>query len=162
MTTSEGIESPAELTGRRPRIIVGVDGSSASMVALEAAVGEAELRGASLEPVKVWRHQDYYYAGPKLMRPPPVSGEDVAQVAKDRLAKALKGVPEDLEVHPQVLDGHPAKVLIDLAQGADLLVVGRRGLGGLAGLLLRSVSRACAHHAPCSVLIVPSPHQTGT
>ena len=60
----------------------------------------------------------------------------------------------------RVVEGHPAQVLIDAADGATLLVVGRRGHGGVVGLLLGSVARACTEHAPCPVVVVP-PAPTG-
>jgi nucleotide-binding universal stress UspA family protein len=55
-----------------------------------------------------------------------------------------------------VREGQPARVLLDEARDADLLVVGSRGLGGFRGLLLGSVSQQCAHHAACPLVIVRS------
>lgn len=67
------------------------------------------------------------------------------------------GVTPGVEVEQSVLEGTPAQVLVEAAQGADLLVVGTRGHGGFTGLLLGSVSQQAAHHAPCPVVIVPHP-----
>jgi len=67
-----------------------------------------------------------------------------------------ESVPETdtVEIERRVVEGRPAAVLVDESQGADLLVVGSRGHGGFAGLLLGSVSQQCAHHAACPVVIV--------
>ena len=58
-------------------------------------------------------------------------------------------------VHPLVVEGHPTEVLLEVAREADLLVVGSRGRGELAGLLLGSVSQRCAERASCPVVVVP-------
>jgi nucleotide-binding universal stress UspA family protein len=58
----------------------------------------------------------------------------------------------------RVVQGHPAQVLLDAARGADLLVVGSRGHGTLAGMLLGSVSQHCVQHSPCPVVVVPADH----
>jgi nucleotide-binding universal stress UspA family protein len=63
---------------------------------------------------------------------------------------------ESVEIKRSVVEGHPAAALLDAAKEADLLVVGSRGRGGFAGLLLGSVGEQCAHHAPCPVVIVRS------
>ena len=57
-------------------------------------------------------------------------------------------------IERRVVEGAPATVLVDESRQADLLVVGSRGHGGFAGLLLGSVSQQCAHHAACPVVIV--------
>jgi nucleotide-binding universal stress UspA family protein len=58
------------------------------------------------------------------------------------------------EIHPHVVEGNPAQALLDLAKGADLVVVGSRGHGGFTGALLGSVSQHVVHHAPCPVVVV--------
>jgi len=60
------------------------------------------------------------------------------------------------QVLPRVVQGHPAQVLLEAARGAQMLVVGSRGHGTLAGMLLGSVSQHCVQHAPCPVLVVPA------
>jgi nucleotide-binding universal stress UspA family protein len=66
---------------------------------------------------------------------------------------------EGLEIERMAVAGSPAQMVIESAQGADLLVLGSRGRGGFLGLLLGSVSQQCAQHPPCPVVILPPPEQ---
>jgi nucleotide-binding universal stress UspA family protein len=73
------------------------------------------------------------------------------------LAEALAGWAEkypDVEVHKQVVRGHPVEVILEESAGAELLVLGSRGRGGFAGLLLGSVSQGVLHRTPCPVAVV--------
>jgi nucleotide-binding universal stress UspA family protein len=137
-------------------IVVGVDGSAGSLDALRVAIAEARLRGSTLTAVGVWHVGPIEYqstwAGVPIDRP------TYQAAAEEMVGKALEevGVAESgLSVSMVVREGQPADVLCDEAQGAVFLVVGSRGFGGFRGLLLGSVSQACAQHAPCPVLIVP-------
>ena len=67
---------------------------------------------------------------------------------------AVAGPGSNVQVSSQATEGNAAQVLIDAAEGADLLVVGSRGHGGFTEALLGSVSQHCVHHAPCPVVIV--------
>lgn len=135
------------------RIVVGVDGSPASVDALCFAIDEARLRGARLVVV-------YAYRFPVLtmlpLAPKPPTPEELAEGADALLARALAdaGDPQDVNVERLAIEGHPAEVLVDVAAGATLLVVAARGVGGFRGSLLGSVSQQCAQHAPCPVTIV--------
>ena len=71
----------------------------------------------------------------------------------EKVADDVTGVDVDL----RVLEGDTSAVLLERAKGADLLVVGSRGLGGFRGLLLGSVSQQCVQHATSPVVVVPSP-----
>ena len=135
------------------RIVVGVDGSSGSRVALRWALDEAARRHAEVDAILVWRNPAALMNGyvPVVM--------DLAELeaaAKQSLDVALAGERTDVRVNPIVVDGVPAKVLLEAAQGAEMLVVGTRGHGGFVGLLLGSVSHSCALHATCPVVVVPS------
>ncbi|MQM27083.1 universal stress protein [Glycomyces albidus] len=135
------------------RIVVGVDGSSASIRALEWAVREAALTGAELEAVHAWEVPAQYGTG--MMTLP--SGEEFEAAAKESLARAVEqaaGTDPGVVIEQNAIAGHAAKVLIDAAQGASLLVVGSRGHGGFVGTLVGSVSQYCVSHAPCPVVVV--------
>lgn len=139
-----------------PRIVVGIDRSEEAAAALRWACEEARLRGASLDVVHAWTL--------------PFAGDPVGRTAADPRAflhaathLVASVVAETLGDHPGVevtevvVNGDAATALVDRAGGADLLVVGSRGHGGFAGLLLGSVSHKVAAHAPCPVAVVRPP-----
>ena len=139
------------------KIVAGIDGSDASKEALRWGVDEARLRRADVIAVHAWQ------------MPPPVPTfgpspavdmvENVPQIedSAEKLARSVVaevvGDTSDVNVEAIATEGPAAGVLIDAAQGADLLVVGSRGHGGFVSLLLGSVSQQVATHAPCPVLI---------
>jgi nucleotide-binding universal stress UspA family protein len=117
-------------------IVVGVDGSDGGKKALDFAAAEAALRETRLRILSAWELPDWRYT-----------------VADEALASVNELRPS-LQVEALAVQGHPADAL--LAQGADaeLIVVGRRGLGGFKSLLLGSVSQQVVHHASCPVVVV--------
>jgi nucleotide-binding universal stress UspA family protein len=134
-------------------IVVGVDGSEASVDALRWAVAEARLRGARVVAVHAWLFPDVVLR----RREPPPGYEELRRSAQEVLDAALESVAETaagVDVERRVVEGVPSEQLVAAAEGADMLVLGSRGLGGFAGLLLGSVSQQCAHHARCPVVIV--------
>ncbi len=137
-------------------IVVGVDGSDASRDALRWAVDEARLRGARLVAVKVWSWPTVPVFGTVGL---PLSDElanelkDDSRAVLDAFVHDVAGDEPGVVIDPVVLSGSPAAELIAVAREADLLVVGSRGHGGFAGLLLGSVSQQCAQHAECPVVI---------
>ena len=135
-------------------IVVGVDGSKHGEAALEFAAQEAALREARLLIVYVWQL-------PPIIAPEGVYPTEVFQSVRDEAEGVIqRAVARVAEVQPQVacdgkaIEGQPAAVLLEEAQGADMIVVGSRGHGGFASLLLGSVSQQIVHHAPCPVVIV--------
>jgi nucleotide-binding universal stress UspA family protein len=139
-----------------PRIVVGVDGSPSSRSALRWAVGQARLTGGTVDAVIAWHL-------PVMLRNhgwAPMYAEEAGDFAADarkRIDDAISAEVEPADSHlvrTHVVHGHPAQVLLDVADGADLLVVGRRGHGSFAGALLGSVSQHCVHHARGPVLVV--------
>ena len=144
-------------SGWNPRIVVGVDGSPSSLAALRWAARTARITGGSVDAVTAWE----YPAGVGGFGWSPgaafQSGGDMSAAAADTLKGAVDTVVAqggDVTIRSHVREGYPARVLMDAAEGADLLVVGCRGHGGFAGLMLGSVSAHCVHHAPCSVLVI--------
>jgi nucleotide-binding universal stress UspA family protein len=138
-----------------PRIVVGIDGSETSRRALRWAVQEARVRQASVDVVHSW-HLPYvggypYTAG--SFDPAPFE-----EAARQTLDGVLAGTDtEGLPTPPAPILhlGDPATGILETAQGADLVVVGSRGLGGFKGMLLGSVGHHVANHSPCPVVIIP-------
>ena len=136
-------------------IVVGVDGSPGSRKALAWAAAEAADHGAELLVLNVWEHTLLPPAGSvsvsERMVPEPsqTTADELLQVIKEEL-----GENPPIPVKAHVRQGRPAKILIDESEGADLLVVGHRGHGGFAGLVLGSVSQHVAAYAKCPVTVV--------
>lgn len=139
------------------RVVVGVDGSEGGHRALAYAAAVAEWQNWTLHIVHTW-HVNYPVA-PYVMdfSEMDAAAQDAAeQVVRDAEKEVLgDGCP--LDIRRTVEEGPPARTLVKLSEGADLLVVGSRGLGGFSSLALGSVGQACVHHAHCPVLIV-RPH----
>jgi nucleotide-binding universal stress UspA family protein len=134
-------------------IVVGVDGSESSKDALRWAARQAELTGAGLHVVSSWHIPAVAY---NAMTPMP-TGLDFAGATREAMDDAITEVlgPErSVKVVRYVVEGPPALELLKAAQGAELLVVGSRGHGAFAGMLLGSVSEHCVSHATCPVLVV--------
>jgi len=139
------------------RIVVGVDGSPGSVAALSWAAGLAVETGAELEAVTAWELSYAWIDGyaPDIVR----WAEEARRDAEARLGAAITaaGVSAQMTVTRTVVEGATAQALLDASKDADLLVVGSRGRGGFAGLLLGSVSQQCVHHARVPVTVVPQP-----
>lgn len=131
--------------------MVGVDGSSSSADALRWAAEQASLTGDELHVITAWHLAAAYGYVPV---DPDFDWERDGESMLDELID--KAVPSDRRagVHKHVIEGHPAQVLLDAADGASLLVVGSRGHGGFTGMLLGSVSHHLVSHARCPVVVV--------
>ncbi|MET7280774.1 universal stress protein [Kribbella sp. NPDC005582] len=137
------------------KVVVGIDGSESAQRGLEWAVAEASMRGAGLVVVHAWQPPAAAMSPYGAMLADPGS---LAETARMILADAVAAVDKsDLASEPELLllQGPAAPALIDAARGAALLVVGSRGRGGFAGLLLGSVSQQIAQQASVPVVIVP-------
>ncbi len=143
--------------------MVGFDGSDAARAALEFGLEEARLRGCGLRVVCAWHYPLSGYMGGGFEPPGPrleaAELERAAEAGLDRALVALGGDLAAVEIERRVRRGAAAAVLLEEAAGAALLVVGSRGHGGFAGLLLGSVSQQCVAHAPCPVIVVHGPRE---
>jgi nucleotide-binding universal stress UspA family protein len=149
----------ADAAQHQGRIAVGVDGSPASLGALEWAVRQASLTGAVVEAVTAWHIPATYGTG-GYGAPAQTDWQETARVIQDLAVKEALG-DEATSMVRRVAEGHPVSVLLDAAADADLLVVGSRGHGGFTGMLLGSVSEHVVAHAPCAVVVVKSPVTAG-
>jgi nucleotide-binding universal stress UspA family protein len=138
-------------------VVAGFDGSDAARDALRFALEEARLRGLPLRIVCAWEIPALEYAGAAMAPTPDLADEAQAQAERAVAeARALVGDDPGVAVEAVAVAGHAADVLLEQAAGAALLVVGSRGHGALARLVLGSVSQAVAHGARCPVAIVPA------
>jgi nucleotide-binding universal stress UspA family protein len=147
--------------GRAARVVVGVDGSPGSRVALISAMTAAARRGAALQVVSAYHVALVWTGGSPLDTPDAElirqGTESRARDFTDEVRRELseRGVPgvDQVEVRFAVSQGSPVQVLLREATGADLLVVGSRGRGAVRSALLGSVALHCLTHAPCPILV---------
>jgi nucleotide-binding universal stress UspA family protein len=143
------------------RIVVGIDGSEQSRTALLWAMEQAAARSMPLDVVHVWRLS--VSSLPMGLAAESVDPEDYSREAKSLAEREIDWAEEHTAARPTIvrpvaLEGHAAKVLVDEAASAELLVVGARGLGHFAGMLLGSISDYCVRHAPTPVVVVHNHH----
>jgi nucleotide-binding universal stress UspA family protein len=139
-------------------IVVGIDGSEGSKAALRWAITQAHLTGSPVQAVSAWQPltqtgylYDYF--------PTEIDDETWAERARKVLEATVTDVRAEfdhpVEVQTLVQAGHPALVLPEVARGAEMLVLGTRGHGAFAGMLLGSVSRHCVQHPTGPVVVIP-------
>jgi nucleotide-binding universal stress UspA family protein len=147
----------AENGDRVERIVVGVDGSPPAERALRWAMDEARVRRARVQVVHAWR-EPVSLVGAAPSATVTVDAAELEVAGHDILDGAVDAVDTAGLAHPPervLVNGGPALAILDLAGGADLVVVGSRGRGGFAGLVLGSVSQQVAMHARCPVVVLP-------
>lgn len=133
------------------RIVVGVDGSGPSVEALRQAQRLAAPLGAEIEAVGCWEYPNIYDSYVAIG----IGGfrERAEELLEEAVTTAF-GAERPHNLHTRLVEGFARSVLVEASRDADMLVIGRRGHGGFAGLLLGSVSSACVAHAHCPVLVV--------
>ncbi|MGH3333176.1 MAG: universal stress protein, partial [Nocardioidaceae bacterium] len=137
------------------RVVVGVDGSGGSLRALEFGFEHADRTGASVTAIHAWRNLSR--GGGAGMGYPLDSFTDEVQASERILAESVAGLAErypDVPLAQEAIPVPPNRALADASQSAALLVVGSRGLGAFAGLMLGSISQSVLHHAQCPVAVV--------
>jgi len=143
-------------SGTCGRVVVGIDASDAADAALRWAVADAAARRSVLEVVHAWEVPVNY--GPVVGTFPydVAAIESAAHRLVDEVVADATASAPDVVVERAVVAGGAASSLLDAAKDADLLVVGRRGLGGFRRLLLGSVADHVARHADTTVVVVPA------
>ena len=139
------------------RILVAVDGSEAAGRAAHFAAGLAERTGAILELLHVYDAPTAAHLGLRALSKEEI-GQRGARIAQGSLQAAEAVIDrQTLRVEHHHAPGHPHTEIVVRAQetGAELIVVGSRGLGAIKGVLLGSVSRKVLERAPCPVTVVP-------
>ncbi|WP_026128370.1 universal stress protein [Nocardiopsis halophila] len=143
------------------RVVLGVDGSQAAAAAAEWAFAAGGARGAALRALTA--HGSFSHGRFGGSETPLHRGSEAAEFeaaaaeARRMLSESLAGLRErypQVEVEESAVPGHPARVLIDASENADVLVVGSRGLGGFKGMLLGSVSQSLLTHGTVPTAVV--------
>ena len=143
----------ADTAPASPRVVVGVDGSDGSRVALARAVAEADRLAADVAVIAAYSVRTYWSgAYPAAVPPVELLREVVRSDVEAMVAEA--GAPRTVDVGVLPVEGPAGDTLVRAAEGAELLVVGSRGRGAVRGVLLGSVALHCVIHAPCPVMVV--------
>lgn len=147
------------MDGSTGTVVVGVDGSPGSRAALEYALDDAARRGARLRAVAAAQLPEYWAMAYGMVAPPPLpeilaGARDAARQVVDEVLAARPAAASRVEVSVDARAGAPGRVLLDAADGADLLVIGHRGRGAVSSAVLGSVGLYCVLHATCPVTVV--------
>jgi nucleotide-binding universal stress UspA family protein len=157
-TAPEGDAQPV-----RGRIVVGVDDSEQAAAALRWALEEGVLRQATVEVVHSWSPPMSAMPFGATLRLRAHEGE-IDAVARESVDTIVDGALAEMDDQPPevlrtILPGAPALTLVEVAEEADLLVVGSHGRTGLSRLVVGSVAMACVQHAPCPVVVIRTPSE---
>lgn len=157
MISASASTTPTDFSANSAPIVVGHDGSAPADLALKSAFELAQALSAPIVILRAWSIEtaprgavfhDGYAA----------SSAEITATVRERLradTAALVAQNPDCRVETRAVLGQPAEVLVAASETARMLVVGSRGLGGFAGLLLGSVSEQCVRHTHCPVLVTP-------
>lgn len=136
------------------QVVIGVDGSSASAGALRWGLAEARARGVPARVLHAW--QVPIAAARAPFDPTDPAPRRAAGATLDRVLADAAAEAPGVEVRPELVEGPPADVLLDRSERGDLVVVGTRGIGGVAGILLGSTALRLSQLAPNPVVVVPA------
>ncbi|WP_439564396.1 universal stress protein [Microcella sp.] len=140
--------------GTKRFFVVGVDGSDASVGALNWAIERAKLLDADVHVVTAWELPFTSILSPTLV------DDDYAAFAQRTLDESMSKVTADtagVGIETHLVQRKPALALTEVSRGADLLVIGAQGHGEVPGMHLGTVATYCVHHAPCPVLVHRTP-----
>ena len=141
-----------------PGIVVGIDGSEHSRQVLEFAVKEAGLRKTSLTVLTVWQVAGNHWTGnPELYPADQAEAEKMRQAAEEATRKAVDavGAQGPTSVTVRAVSGIAPQELISASNDADLVIVGARGGGGFARLMMGSTSNQVVSHSAAPVVVIP-------
>ena len=141
------------------RIVVGVDGSAEAEAALVWARDQAARWDARVVAIQAWEFTPLVVATDA-----PVDLGELRDATEESLRRQVETVfgPDADKVECRVVEELPARAILEAAEDADLVVVGSRGMGGVKGFFLGSVSAKVTHHAPCPVVVVPAQQPSRT
>jgi nucleotide-binding universal stress UspA family protein len=140
-------------------IVIGVDDSDAAKVALQLGLHEASIRGSRARAVHAWMPSTAVpVTGPGMIAP--LETRPFQEAAEKLLHDVVAAVAGDAadSVEHVVVEAPAGQGILDNAHDAELIVVGRRGLGAIGSFVMGSVSSHVVKHATCPVLVVPAPH----
>lgn len=147
--TGESAATTGEWEGSHRPVVVAVDGSDRNRDAVSWAAGEAATLGCSVELVTAL--QEHVVAAPRSLRRRSSDAQDMLADVRSR----VEHVVTDQEVRTLALTGAPVEVLLERARSARMVVLGKRGLGGFARVLVGSTSIAVAGRSPVPVVVIP-------
>lgn len=139
-------------------IVVGVDGTEGSRLALRWAVAEAHRSGGAVDAVTAWYWQGGVDGAMLAVTNPLEQQQHAERISAREVEAVVAEFGSGTPIAREVVEGVPVRVLIDASRHARMLVLGSHGHGRLHHAVLGSVSDECARQARCPVVIIPTPH----